>query len=354
MLLPLIAALALAEPGEEDVGPRELLAELARPAAAPVPVDATLPVGNEGGTWVVVQYTDLLCHECALAYGFLNLVAGDLPEMEVRYAPYPQSSECNPGIDEGTEDARCQLAEAVDCAHSQGKLRAMMDAVYGNQAPLRTSQDATASLMGLAVNAGIDGPELARCLTDPRTSRRVHAGAGAGAALGVTSSPTFFVWGPEGLGWTEVVGSVDAVLLVIEARKELYDSGHRPAYCEVNAGDPVLAIRAHDQEVLARGGGSVGVDGGSGRLLLPMDAPPPGLGATFRGSPSGHDLVATVRGRVQGPIAARHAEGEEWRVPLQPSSRGWLSVGGTKVRFAHEPAPAGDVAWTLCGPVPIR
>ncbi len=69
-------------------------------------------------------------------------------------------------------------------------MKAPHSALFQNQSALDTP-----SLVGYAARVGLDQGEFERCLASPAAAAKVAADVAAGAAVGVESTPTFFING---------------------------------------------------------------------------------------------------------------------------------------------------------------
>lgn len=152
------------------------------------PVRATLDTsvgfarGPRDAAVTVVEFSDFQCPYCKAAVGTLKQVAAQYPD-RVRWVfrDFPIAA-LHPDAPLAHEAARC-VAE-------QGKFWAYHDALYE-----RASDLSPASLKKHAEEVGADPVAFAQCLDSHRQRAAVAADIEAGAALGVTGTPTFFVNG---------------------------------------------------------------------------------------------------------------------------------------------------------------
>ena len=95
-------------------------------------------------------------------------------------------------VDELHPNARA-AAIAASCAGEQDKYWNMHDALFANQNEQGsfTAED----LRRLALSVGVDGKKYDSCIKSDKVAAAVTADYNAGAALGVTGTPTFFVNG---------------------------------------------------------------------------------------------------------------------------------------------------------------
>lgn len=158
--------------------------------AVPAPVSVLQPdthiLDDAGeGAVVVVEFLDFECEACGAFYPVVEDLReefeGDVT-FAFRYFPLP-------GHVNSTN-----AALAVEAAAQQGELEAMYDLMYETQAEWGESQDSKAELFrGYASNLGLDLAAYDAAVAAPETLERVNSDFEAGVALGVQSTPTFFV-----------------------------------------------------------------------------------------------------------------------------------------------------------------
>ncbi len=171
--------------------PRFYAFYVSQPVVEAPPIEGGHAEGSDDSAVTVVEFTDYECPYCARAYADLKkaLAAGE-SGVRVVFRNFPLSSDCNPQLQAQVHAHACQAAVASRCAGAQGKF-----ADY--QALLFQHQDAldAPSLAGYAARLGLDQGEFERCLASPAAAAAVAEDVAAGAAAGVTSTPTFFING---------------------------------------------------------------------------------------------------------------------------------------------------------------
>jgi protein-disulfide isomerase len=85
--------------------------------------------------------------------------------------------------------------EAARCAGAQGRYRPYRERLFDNQPRFEREQ-----LIGYAIDLGLDRERFTRCLDDHVERPAVRASVAEGRALGVASTPTFFVNGSPLIG----------------------------------------------------------------------------------------------------------------------------------------------------------
>lgn len=137
------------------------------------------------GAVTVVEFLDFECEACGAFYP----VVEDLREefsgritFAIRYFPLP-------GHFNSTN-----AAIAVEAAAQQGQLEAMYERMFERQAEWGEAQESRAPLFRqFAEELGLDLAEYDVAVADPATAERVQSDFDDGVALGVSSTPTFFV-----------------------------------------------------------------------------------------------------------------------------------------------------------------
>jgi protein-disulfide isomerase len=147
-------------------------------AGAPVRGDAAAPV-------TIIEYSDFHCPFC-------RRVQPTLAALLDRYKGKVRLVYKHLPLDQLHPNAR-RVSEASYCAGKQEKFWAFHDAVYAD-----TSSDATeATLTRYAATAGLDAAAFSACLAAPEAREAVARDLAQGEALGLSSTPGFFVNGRE-------------------------------------------------------------------------------------------------------------------------------------------------------------
>src|SRR5581483_1528412 len=180
---------SVADVRERD--PRFYAFYVSQPVVENVTAEGGYPIGPADAPVTVVEFTDFECPYCARAYQDLKRALGsDHSAARVVVRNFPLNSDCNPQIQTHVHSRACQAAVAGECAGAQGKFREYQNILFEHQDALDTP-----SLIGYAARLGLDQTEFERCLSSPAAAAAVAEDVAAGAAFGVTSTPTFFING---------------------------------------------------------------------------------------------------------------------------------------------------------------
>jgi uncharacterized membrane protein/predicted DsbA family dithiol-disulfide isomerase len=184
--------------------PREQI----RPASVPAPPLSTdqrseferwwdvqpqvnVPFQNDGAKVLIVEFADYQCPQCRVQYFALKPILdkyADRPkDVKVILKQYPLNSECNPNVPTKMHVAACDAAAAAVMARSKGMFEKMQDWLFMHQEELSPT-----TVRGAAA-------DVAK-ITDfdaqyPRAIQEVKTDTALGSALGVNSTPTFFING---------------------------------------------------------------------------------------------------------------------------------------------------------------
>jgi uncharacterized membrane protein/predicted DsbA family dithiol-disulfide isomerase len=184
--------------------PREQI----RPASVPAPPLSTdqrseferwwdvqpqvnVPFQNDGAKVLIVEFADYQCPQCRVQYFALKPILdkyADRPkDVKVILKQYPLNSECNPNVPTKMHAAACDAAAAAVMARSKGMFEKMQDWLFMHQEELSPT-----TVRGAAA-------DVAK-ITDfdaqyPRAIQEVKTDTALGSALGVNSTPTFFING---------------------------------------------------------------------------------------------------------------------------------------------------------------
>jgi Na+:H+ antiporter, NhaA family len=138
--------------------------------------------GEPGAPYELVMYGDFQCPYCAAAQSILARVRARVGEdlrFAFRHLP----------LEEVHPHAR-HAAEAAEAAAAQGAFWEMHDALYAARGRLED-----ADLVAHARGLGLDADRVAAELASGAHAARVERDAASAAALGVSSTPAFFVNG---------------------------------------------------------------------------------------------------------------------------------------------------------------
>ncbi len=163
---------------------------------------ATGPVrGPAHAPVTLVEFSDFQCPYCAALTRTLADVLKRYPDqVKVVFRQFP--------LEHLHPDAM-RAAQSSVCAQDQGKFWEMHDQLFKGGG---LSEDDIAKK---ATAAGLDADAFKACLADAKTAERVKADMDAGVALGITSTPSFFINGRPLRGampYQEVVKVIDEEL----------------------------------------------------------------------------------------------------------------------------------------------
>ena len=140
---------------------------------------------SEEGDVVFVEFLDFECEACLALYPTIEEIRaeyGDRVTFVVRYLPLHTNS--------------VEAAQAAEAARDQGQFEAMYKALFDNATQWghqETSQ--REAFFSYAEELGLDMERFEQVYDDPATLERIQQSAADAEALGVTSTPTFFVDG---------------------------------------------------------------------------------------------------------------------------------------------------------------
>ncbi len=190
-----------------------LVAFLVNRAQAPEPSAAVVvradshvldDAGDDAVT--VVEFLDFECEACGAYYPIVKELrqkyAGQITYV-VRYFPLP-------GHFNSTHSA-----VAAEAAAQQGRFEEMYQRLFETQAEWGEAQESKADVFrSYAVELGLDMTAYDAAVVDPETERRVRSDLAEGRALGVGSTPTFFVNGQPLVieRWNDLEVSIQSAL----------------------------------------------------------------------------------------------------------------------------------------------
>ena len=180
----LILAAFLVVPNLQPVG------EVAVAEALPRPQAAGTAMGDPNAPVKIEEYSDFQCVYCARfsAETEPRIVDEYVSSGKVYFVYKNYAFLGQPSVD---------AAEASLCAGDQGKFWEYHDILFANQQEGDPRAFSDARLEAFAETLGMDVPVFTACLDDDRHMDQVRQEYAEGAALGVNSTPTFFVNGKE-------------------------------------------------------------------------------------------------------------------------------------------------------------
>ncbi|MET0829683.1 MAG: thioredoxin domain-containing protein [Microbacterium sp.] len=158
---------------------------------SPQLVRSTSHVLDDGGAdaVTVVEFLDFECEACGAFYPVVEDLreqfAGEITYV-IRYFPLPGHTNST------------NAALAAEAAAHQGRFEEMYHRLFETQAQWGEAQESRADVFrGFAEELGLDMNAYDDAVANPATLARVQADFDEGQALGVNSTPTFFVEGEQ-------------------------------------------------------------------------------------------------------------------------------------------------------------
>lgn len=146
---------------------------------------------NDGAKVLIVEFTDLQCPHCRQKYlelkPILDRYAARPKDVKFLLKHWPVSSTCNPRVASNPHPAACDAAAAVVMARPKGTADALVDWFFMHQDEL---SPATVRRVAADVGKVTDfEAQYARAIQEVKTDGAL------GSALGVGSTPSFFLNG---------------------------------------------------------------------------------------------------------------------------------------------------------------
>jgi protein-disulfide isomerase len=174
-----------------------------------VPLDASPSRGDPAAPVTIVEFSDFECTHCAAFHQSLDdvLRRGE-QNVRVVFRNFPLDSACNPHVASRLHPQACLAAIASQCAAEQGKFWQYHNILFDNQLHLGREY-----LISYATRLGLDAGRFTACLTSESVQAQVERDTKAGAALGIDSTPTWFINGRKITGALEPEQLTDALTL---------------------------------------------------------------------------------------------------------------------------------------------
>lgn len=135
---------------------------------------------------MIVEFSDLQCPHCKEAQPIIDKLLADEPNAKFILQQYPLPS----------HNWAAKGAAYADCVGRANKdaFWKFVQGVFDEQNDI-TESNADEKFTELADKSGVKGTDIAACAAKPATKSRVDASVALGGAVGVNSTPTFFVNG---------------------------------------------------------------------------------------------------------------------------------------------------------------
>ena len=148
-----------------------------------------LPFENDGAKVLIVEFTDLQCPHCRQKYfeikPILDKYAARPKDLKLLVKHWPISSTCNTNVTQNPHPAACDAAAAVVMARPKGTADKLIDWFFVHQPEL-----SPATVRRVAADEGKVADFTGGF---QRAIQEVKTDVALGAALGVNSTPTFFL-----------------------------------------------------------------------------------------------------------------------------------------------------------------
>jgi protein-disulfide isomerase len=148
-----------------------------------------MPFDNNGAKVLIVEFTDLQCPHCRQKYLELKPIlakyAGRPKDVALLLKHWPISNSCNPGVTTNVHPSACDAAAAVVMARRKGTADALVDWFFTHQDEM-TPATVRRAASEIGTISDFDA-QYARAMLEVKTDIAL------GAALGVNSTPGFFI-----------------------------------------------------------------------------------------------------------------------------------------------------------------
>jgi len=148
-----------------------------------------MPFDNNGAKVLIVEFTDLQCPHCRQKYleikPILDKYAGRPKDVTLLLKHWPISPACNPGVSTNVHPSACDAAAAVVMARRKGTADALIDWFFTHQDEM-TPATVRRAASEIGKIPDFDA-QYARAIQEVKTD------VALGSALGVNSTPSFFI-----------------------------------------------------------------------------------------------------------------------------------------------------------------
>jgi len=149
-------------------------------------------IGPADAKVTVAEFSDFECPHCREMYSILKIVEPEFPQVRFVYKNFPLT-EIHPWSMTAAIAARCAFQSSPAAfwkVHNQ---------LFDNQDAI-TADNAWDEVTDFATSAGLSADAFHTCMAAPDSKAKVEADLAEGKALGVESTPTFFINGRPMIG----------------------------------------------------------------------------------------------------------------------------------------------------------
>ncbi|MDI9314456.1 MAG: DsbA family protein [Hydrotalea sp.] len=144
-----------------------------------------LPIGNPNATVTVYEFSSLTCPHCAA------FQATVLPKIKKKYIDTGKIKWQM--VDFPLDNVAYGAAVMARCMTDKARYNGLLDTLFKTQSEWASNQDPKAGVMNVMARAGVDSKAAEACLKNKKNLADVAAARKLGEALGINSTPTFFV-----------------------------------------------------------------------------------------------------------------------------------------------------------------
>lgn len=148
--------------------------------------------GSPSAPIQIIEYIDFQCPACAVGAKYLGELIQKNPDkihLEMRYFPLSK-----------VHSHAMLSAMYAQCAAEQNKFWPFHDLLVERQANWKRLADAKPAFEVIAQEVGLNPAKLGACLASSSTTEKIEQDRQAGDALGIKSTPTYFINGQMVVG----------------------------------------------------------------------------------------------------------------------------------------------------------
>lgn len=161
-------------------------------------------IGSDSAKVKFVEYSDFQCPACKAAEPFVKELIKEKQDLQFIYKHFPLAQHKNAD----------EAAIAAEAAAEQGKFWEMHQALFESQNDWASLANPNEYFQKLAVNLGLDAQKFKESIEQKKGKERVDANLAEGTAVGVNSTPSFYLNGKklQFANFTELKNLVEAEL----------------------------------------------------------------------------------------------------------------------------------------------
>ncbi|MCM0607098.1 MAG: thioredoxin domain-containing protein [Xanthomonadaceae bacterium] len=165
---------------------------LTKPVAVSYTKDEVIS-GPENAPITIIKFSDFECPACKMGAQAVHPILSEYHDkIKFVFKNHPLDQACNRKITRPLHQRACELARIGLCAQSRGLMEKVYETFFDNQ---KLVSKVGTDIFAVLTSHGVNDSSLKACAASAETAGRLNKQIEEGIALGIGSTPTFYVNG---------------------------------------------------------------------------------------------------------------------------------------------------------------